>query len=52
VTDQTVEESKNMTKFNQIVYTAVVVLCFASAVMCENDSGVQGTEEIDGNFME
>jgi hypothetical protein len=52
VTDQRVEESIKMANFNQIVYTAVVVLCFASAVMCENDSSVQGTEKIDGNFIE
>lgn len=31
-----------MANFDKIVYIVVVILCFASAVMCENDSSVQG----------
>lgn len=31
-----------MANLNKIVYTAVVILCVGSAVMCENDSSVQG----------
>lgn len=35
-----------MANINKIVNIAVVVLCIASAVMCENDSNVQGRKEI------
>lgn len=34
-----------MANMNKIVYTAVVILCMISAVMCENDSSVQGSKK-------